>query len=89
MACGKGVRSGEHVTGAGLEDIAPTILYMLGLPVPTSMDGRILQDVLTDDFRASHEVRRSDDDGAIEAGSDLGRDDEEEIEERLRGLGYL
>ena len=31
---------------AGLIDVAPTILAMLGLPVPTTMDGRVLTEAL-------------------------------------------
>jgi tetratricopeptide (TPR) repeat protein len=42
IACiqGPGIRRGEHLYGATLLDITPTILSMLGLPVGRDMDGR-------------------------------------------------
>lgn len=39
---GPGIRRGETVYGAGLLDIAPTALTLLGLPVGADMDGRVL-----------------------------------------------
>jgi arylsulfatase A-like enzyme len=44
---GPGVRSGlVSAYPARIVDIAPTILSLLGLPVPREMDGAVLQDVL-------------------------------------------
>ncbi len=42
VACvhGPGIRQGETLYGAGLLDITPTILTLLGLPVGRDMDGR-------------------------------------------------
>ncbi len=41
-----------------LYDIAPTILYLLGLPVPEDMPGKVLEPVLADDFVAAHPIVR-------------------------------
>jgi predicted AlkP superfamily phosphohydrolase/phosphomutase len=40
---GMGVRPGENLQ-ANLHDVAPTTLALLGLPVPESMDGRVLHE---------------------------------------------
>ena len=39
---GPSIKSGESISGASLLDIAPTILYMLGLPVARDMEGKVL-----------------------------------------------
>jgi hypothetical protein len=39
---GAGVRSGRSLAGANNLDIAPTLLTLMGLPVPKEMRGRVL-----------------------------------------------
>lgn len=47
ILAGPDVRSGTTSdVPAGLIDVAPTVLAMLGLPVPATMDGRVLTEVL-------------------------------------------
>lgn len=43
---GPGVRSGASIRSAGLLDITPTALTLLGLPVGEDMDGRVLLEAL-------------------------------------------
>lgn len=42
VAAGPGIRAGAQVHGAGLLDIAPTVLTLLGLPAAADMPGRVL-----------------------------------------------
>jgi predicted AlkP superfamily phosphohydrolase/phosphomutase/tetratricopeptide (TPR) repeat protein len=42
---GPGIRQDDLVHGAGLLDVAPTILALYGLPVGRDMDGRVLAEV--------------------------------------------
>ncbi len=37
---------------AGVRDVAPTVLAVLGLPVPDTMDGRVVEEVLAPAFRS-------------------------------------
>jgi len=37
-------------------DIAPTILYLMGQPIPQDMDGKVLLDIIDDDFKANNPV---------------------------------
>ncbi|HEX8068929.1 MAG TPA: alkaline phosphatase family protein [Pyrinomonadaceae bacterium] len=41
---GPGIRRGAHVAACDNLDLAPTLLTLLGLPVPTEMTGRVLLD---------------------------------------------
>jgi predicted AlkP superfamily phosphohydrolase/phosphomutase len=56
MAVGDGVRAGAAVRGASVVDIAPTVLYLLGLPVARDMEGRVLTEILEEDFAKTHPV---------------------------------
>lgn len=54
LARGEGFRGGAVVEGASIVDLAPTILYYLGLAIPTYMDGSVLGDLFTEDFLRGH-----------------------------------
>ncbi len=91
LARGRGFRVGERIDAARILDIAPTILYRMGLPIPTYMDGRPLQQALTAEWVAAH--RPVSEEASLEApvGVAESYSDEESaaIEARLRGLGYM
>jgi predicted AlkP superfamily phosphohydrolase/phosphomutase len=42
IGAGPQIMNSSTLDGAGLIDIPPTILHMMGLPIPSSMDGRVL-----------------------------------------------
>jgi predicted AlkP superfamily phosphohydrolase/phosphomutase len=91
---GPGVHKGARIEGAVIQDIAPTVLHTMDLPVPSDMDGRVLQDAFAPGYLEAFPLK-------VTAGSvtpveiaDAGRIDytaegEKEILDRLRGLGYL
>jgi len=87
LAIGPGIRPGT-VEGAHIADLAPTILHAFGLPVPDDMDGQVLQTIF-------QEQRPVTFDTAFDMGeqrpiaSVYSDDDEREISERLRSLGYM
>lgn len=56
MATGRNVARGAKIGGAHIMDIAPTVLYALGQPVPADMDGRVLADLFSAGFRTEHPV---------------------------------
>jgi len=77
---------------AYIMDVAPTILYLSGLPIPSEMDGKPLLDWLTPDYRQSHPVQwcvsRSLDESKLD-NSFYNQQEDEIIEARLRDLGYI
>ncbi|HZN03730.1 MAG TPA: alkaline phosphatase family protein, partial [Candidatus Polarisedimenticolia bacterium] len=56
-ARGPAIRSGELPT-VTLYDIAPTVLYLLGLPVAQDMPGRVLEQAIAPEFLAAHPIAR-------------------------------
>jgi predicted AlkP superfamily phosphohydrolase/phosphomutase len=48
IASGPGIDTRAKLAGASILDIAPTILHMLGQPVPEDMEGRILHELLSE-----------------------------------------
>lgn len=91
LAYGPGVRAGVHLEGADITDIAPTVLYSLGLPVPDDMDGRVLTEVWPAERTTAQPVTHEAAGGAMSKVDDVGYTAAEmaEVEARLEALGYL
>ena len=93
------IAAGPHIpahclaTEAQLVDIVPTVLYALGLPIPSYCDGRVLTEVFADDFVDSHPPRYADIAMQRQAEdteeSVYSEQESEQIRQRLRDLGYL
>ncbi|MFC1514300.1 alkaline phosphatase family protein [Candidatus Omnitrophota bacterium] len=77
------------VEGAKLTDLAPTILFLLGLEIPRDMDGRILKEAFARPEAMCEKY--SQDRSEVKAGLKKEHTDEaaQQIEEKLRSLGYL
>ncbi len=91
---GPGIRSGR-LEPAGLYDVAPTLLYLAGLPVAADMPGRPILDAVTPAFKAANPLRTvpTFEKGATHPSGALGgvpsvAEVDEEILARLRSLGY-
>jgi predicted AlkP superfamily phosphohydrolase/phosphomutase len=92
LASGTGIITGQLEQPLALADLAPTIFHALALPVPTGLDGRVVEEIFTPAFLDAHPV-------VTDTGTNAGPPDasapvytaEEEalLEERLQALGYL
>jgi predicted AlkP superfamily phosphohydrolase/phosphomutase len=90
LAYGPHVRRGERFDGATMVDVAPTVLYNLGLPVPTNMDGHVLTGVLDPGFVAANPIRHETPLTEQEVrGEGYTADEQAEISGRLAALGYI
>jgi hypothetical protein len=54
---GPGVPPGLRFAGARMPDLAPTLCYLLGLPVAQYMEGRVLVEAVEREFLATHPLR--------------------------------
>jgi tetratricopeptide (TPR) repeat protein len=94
IMAGPPVRPGRLDT-TGLLDIAPTVLYLAGLPVAEDMGGRVILEAIGEPFQARFPVR------TIPSYENIGRPlsemraavadsgVDEEMLEKLRSLGYI
>ncbi|HWQ14620.1 MAG TPA: alkaline phosphatase family protein [Roseiflexaceae bacterium] len=78
-----------------IADIAPTVLHLMGLPVPDDMDGRVLTEILTAERLRARPVATAPSPGRWPSEADdtgqgeLTDEDEELVRDRLRALGYV
>jgi predicted AlkP superfamily phosphohydrolase/phosphomutase len=75
---------------AEIHDVAPTILYTLGATIPDDLDGHIIQSLFNEDYYSTHPIKKT---GEVLTSDteplDWSAEDEKEVIERLRQLGYL
>lgn len=90
---GNDIKEKGEIKGANIVDVAPTILYLMGLPVPTNMDGVLLTDAIKDDFINANpvEYQKVDEEQTGEKNKTAGYTDDEadEIKKKLQDLGYI
>lgn len=89
-ALGEPVQPGVEISGATLADLAPTVLHLLGQPIPAAMDGRVLIQALRGPLAAqTPQVVDTPAPVSTTGAFTLSAEDEAAISERLRGLGYV
>jgi predicted AlkP superfamily phosphohydrolase/phosphomutase len=91
LAHGPDVRRGQVLETRAIEDVAPTVLYLLGLPVDADMDGRVLIDAIRPERLAAQPVAVNAEPYALPEGVAFrySVDDEQRIQDMLEGLGYV
>jgi len=85
---GNGTRRGVPGGTYDIQDIAPTILYLAGLPQAAGMAGRVMEEILTPEFTA-YPRRIVGNYLAIGHETDVTDVERETIEKNLRSLGYI
>jgi predicted AlkP superfamily phosphohydrolase/phosphomutase len=89
---GQGVKPGARIEGANIMDIAPTALAMMELPVPGGLDGRVLETAFAGNVSIGYQVADSkvEESATGQMDNDVySEEDEAEVMERLRDLGYV
>ena len=79
------------VEGAKIMDLTPTMLYLLGVPVPDDMDGRVLTEALDPQWLTRHPIAHATPSAPGDGDEEFEYSDEDQtlVEEHLRALGYL
>jgi len=86
-ARGPGIARGRTLE-AGIIDVTPTVLAMLGLPVPDDMEGRVIEGLFDPPLTYEREAALAAG-GPAEAGEVYSQEDLQKVTERLMDLGYL
>ena len=96
MALGDGIEAGAQVSDSAIEDVCPSLLYAMGEAVPEGLDGRVLENCWSAQWREQNPLtsRRAGARSAAARGAGLGRPapsrpTADGLEERLAALGYL
>lgn len=100
IGSGPAIRRGAAPAPLELVDVAPTVLYTLGLPIPEDLEGRVVQEIFTPAHLAANAPKMgprtaatNNSNGARANGSSSGKEELEEddpqIMSRLRALGYV
>jgi arylsulfatase A-like enzyme len=101
LMMGPNIRQAHQLHGAQIVDLAPTILYTMGVPIPGDMDGRPLDQAFvqlpaaTIGPAASHGANGSNGHQLHSNGSGqqrtngYTREEALSVEQRLRAMGYL
>jgi len=89
---GPGIRRGATIETASVMDIAPTVLYLLGLPAAEDMPGRVLQELVEPGSAGGRPIPRI---ATYETGEPLHTEapiasaDDRALMEKLAALGYI
>jgi predicted AlkP superfamily phosphohydrolase/phosphomutase len=88
FAWGPDVAAGVQLDAASVLDVTPTLLHGLGEPIPADADGAPLMDVYREGSAPAETPIESTPFGSQEATGE-GIDEFDDVEDRLRGLGYV
>jgi len=83
---GPAFRSGVNLSGARIEDIAPTVLSIMGIPLSRELEGRLLLEALIDE---PEQVEVASYGAPVHTRKQFRTVDDAEELERLKALGYI
>jgi predicted AlkP superfamily phosphohydrolase/phosphomutase len=90
IASGEMIKQGVDAVQTSIYDVTPTILYLLGYAVPEDMDGRILTNIIEENYLNANLVRYAKAEQDNQASNpQVTAEENEEVIERLRSLGYM
>jgi predicted AlkP superfamily phosphohydrolase/phosphomutase len=89
---GKCIKKENRIHGASILDIAPTIFYLMGLPIPDDNDGKVLLSGITQDYLLNNPIIYQKDEVLTldeKKESSFTQEEQKRIEEHLKSLGYM
>lgn len=85
IVVGENIKKGMKCKDVAITSIVPSILHCMGCSIPSWIDGKVEEQIFTEDFMTDNPPKYDDEQGA----SVLSEKDEALIQERLKSLGYL
>lgn len=91
IAAGPDISSTKKLADSDIQDLTPTLLHLQDCPIPSSMDGKIISEMLSAQFRQNNPPKYEDRPITRRNDADTSWNDqtEAEIADRLKKLGYL
>lgn len=94
LAGGPGIAAGRTLPQQSITDVAATLLHSLGLPIPSDLESRVIEDAFDATFLRAQPVTTGASTSAAEANGrtepvEIDHEEEAVIMERLRALGYV
>jgi len=90
LAKGPGIRQGAEVEGLRVIDVAPSLMYMMGLPIPRGLDGKLPESVfLAEELKARPPAYFDLEDVIKGADGERKSMEDDSVKQRLKGLGYI
>jgi hypothetical protein len=94
MAKGPSIRPGLSLPALSITDVAPTLLYTLGLPVPRDLEGRVAEQIFEPASLQARPIRIGEPTSVPEAFPEWpdhkeDNDGEAQVLARLKNLGYV
>jgi predicted AlkP superfamily phosphohydrolase/phosphomutase len=87
---GKGVTKGVEIKSSRIIDIAPTLLYLQGIPIPRAMEGHLLKEAFVTAHLSENPLQFDERDMRRKSGYvDFSEEGKEEILKKLNALGYV
>lgn len=90
LASGPHFRKGNSTTSE-IINIMPTLLYAMNLPIPSDVDGRVIEEIFERPHFERHppQIYPANNAVALEKEKELDEEELELLKEKLKGLGYL
>lgn len=92
IAYGKGIAAAGEIERRQIVDVTSTLLYSLGLSIPSDLEGEVPQTFFTPEYRAEHPVKRGARtrlQRAADKGDDMDAEEKKKMIEQLQMLGYM
>jgi predicted AlkP superfamily phosphohydrolase/phosphomutase len=95
FASGKGIKKGVYTAQRSIVDVAPTLLYSIGLPVPEDLEGRVVTELFEPGVLRERPVETGRSTLSPDAVREQGRQatmteaEQAQVMERLKALGYM
>jgi len=94
FAKGPGIRKNAVVSQNYIYDLFPTILYAMDLDIPSGLDGKVIKPIFKEEYLKKKQIKFKPYDMNRTGQGKLmeetySKDEAQQIEERLKGLGYL
>ena len=92
LAYGPGIEGGKLLGKRHITDVASTLLYSLGLPVPSDFEGVVPPNMFTADHKAAHPIvigAPTTSSANADMTEAMDEDEKRQIMEQLQMLGYV